>query len=70
MNMIIREDNNMDNFMRGILSRVLTEEIENQKKWKEDDEKMGFVGTDRDDNIKRIEKFMEENEIPKFFKCY
>ena len=57
----------MDAFMKSILSRVLSDEIRNQKKWKEDEKKMGFSDayTDRDYNIKRIIEFMEENDIPR-----
>ena len=56
----------MDNFMKGILSRVLSEEIQNQMKWKEQDKGFGFpddVLEHRDDNIKRIRQFMHENNI-------
>lgn len=58
----------MDAFMKGILSRVLSDEIRNQKKWQEDERKMGFSDdrTHRDANIAHIEKFMEENDIPWF----
>ena len=58
----------MDAFMKGILSRVLSDEIRNQKKWQEDERKMGFSDdrTDRDYNIKKITEFMEENDIPWF----
>lgn len=57
----------MDAFMKSILSRVLSDEIRNQKKWQEDEKKMGFSDeyTDRDYNIKRITEFMEENDIPR-----
>ena len=62
----------MDAFMKGILSRVLTEEVENQKKWWEDEKRQGMPDeiTNRKGNIDRIEKFMEENDIPHFQKCY
>ena len=55
----------MDAFMKSILSRVLSDEIRNQKKWQEDEKKMGFPDeyTDRDYNIKRITEFMKENDI-------
>ena len=61
----------MDNFMRRILSRVLTEEIENQKIWWENEQKDGIPDelTNRKNNIERIEKFMAENDIPKHFFC-
>ena len=51
--------------MKSILSRVLSDEIRNQKKWQEDEKKMGFPDeyTDRDYNIKRITEFMKENDI-------
>ena len=56
----------MDAFMKGILSRVLSDEIRNQKKWQEDERKMGFSDdrTHRDYNIQKITEFMEENDIP------
>ena len=55
----------MDAFMKSILSRVLSDEIRNQKKWQEDEKKMGLsdVYNDRDYNIKRITEFMKENDI-------
>lgn len=58
----------MDAFMKGILSRVLSDEIRNQEKWKEDERKMGFSDdrTHRDYNIQKITEFMEENDIPWF----
>ena len=61
---------NMDAFMKGILSRVLSDEIRNQQKWKEDERKQGFPDdvTHRDANIAHIKKFMEENDIPWFEK--
>ena len=61
----------MDAFMKGILSRVLSEEIRNQEMWKEDERKMGFPDdrTHRDANIAHIKQFMEDNEIP-FYQVY
>lgn len=55
----------MDAFMKSILSRVLSDEIRNQKKWQEDEKKMGLsdVYNDRDYNINRITEFMKENDI-------
>ena len=55
----------MDAFMKSILSRVLSDEIRNQKEWQEDEKKMGLsdVYNDRDYNIKRITEFMKENDI-------
>ena len=51
--------------MKSILSRVLSDEIRNQKKWQEDERKMGFSDyyINRDYNIKKIIEFMEENDI-------
>ena len=60
----------MDGFMKGILSRTLTEEIENQLKWKDDDVQRGLSGDERDDNIARIKQFMQDNDIPTYVKCY
>lgn len=61
----------MNNTMKGILSRVLSEEIENQKAWKED-EMMTWEsdGLDRDKNIEIIEEFMKENDIPIYHRYY
>lgn len=58
----------MDDFMRGILSRCLTEEIERQEDWKQSDIEIGFDPKRRDDNISRIREFMEMNEIPAYIK--
>lgn len=54
----------MSEFMRSILTRLLNQECANQLKWKEQDIKYGFSGDERDDNIKRIHEYMEENNIP------
>ena len=61
----------MDAFMKGILSRVLTEELANQKKWQEDERRQGMPDEicNRDYNIARITEFMEQNNIPYFQKC-
>lgn len=61
----------MNNTMKGILSRVLSEEIENQKAWKED-EMMTWEsdGLDRDKNIEIIQEFMKENDIPIYHRYY
>lgn len=54
----------MDNFMKSVLSRVLSQEIGNQLKWKESDIKNGYSdGSDRDDNIARIKQFMNDTGI-------
>ena len=50
--------------MKSVLSRVLSQEIGNQLKWKENDINNGFSdGTDRNNNIARIKKFMSDNDI-------
>lgn len=61
----------MDAFMKSILSRVLSDEIRNQEKWKEDERREGFPDSvcHRDANIAHIKQFMEENEIPWFEHC-
>ena len=49
--------------MKSILSRVLSQEIGNQKRWaREEQEKYG-ISSDREYIIDRIKAFMEENEI-------
>lgn len=54
----------MDDFMRTILSRVLSQEIGNQMRWKDEDIKNGFGdGADRDKNIGKIKEFMKQNGI-------
>ena len=56
----------IDDFMKAILRRTLSEEIRNQMKWKQDDIKRDFpqeMIDRRDDNIKRIREFMEQNDI-------
>lgn len=53
----------MNEMIKRILSRVLTEEIEKQKEWAKDEDNI----TDRDYIIKEIEKFMEENGIEKMY---
>ena len=53
----------MDDFMISILSRVLSQEIGNQKRWaREEQEKYG-ISSDREYTIDKIKAFMEENEI-------
>ena len=54
----------MTNTMNSILSRVLSQEIAHQERWKKDDIAMGFSGTDRDEYIIEIKRFMESNKIP------
>lgn len=54
----------MDNFMRSILSRVLSEEIGKQQHWADLEEKE--LGTDRsarENNAKRIREFMDNTGI-------
>lgn len=54
----------MDRFMNSILSRVLSEEIGRQLRWADKEEKeFGMDRSNREDNAKRIKKFMDENEI-------
>lgn len=58
----------MNEVMKGILSRCLTEEIERQNKWKKQDIEYGFDGKQRDLIISDIRDFMETNEIPVYIK--
>lgn len=54
----------MDDFMRSILSRVLSEEIGKQQHWADLEEKeLGADRSDREDNAKRIREFMDKNDI-------
>lgn len=54
----------MDEFMKGILSRVLSEEIAKQQKWADREERdFGMDRSNREDNVKRIQEFMDKNEI-------
>lgn len=54
----------MDDFMISILSRVLSQEIGNQKRWaREEQEKYGIYSADREYTIDKIKAFMEENKI-------
>ena len=52
----------MDDFMKSILSRVLSQEIGNQKRWAKQEQDRR-VYTDREHTIDKIKKFMEENNI-------
>lgn len=49
--------------MNAILSRILSEELGNQEKWKIKDSNNGFDTTDRDEAIQEIKNFMIENNI-------
>lgn len=49
--------------MNSILSRVLSEELGRQAKWKIKDSDNGFDTTDRDEAIQDIKNFMSENNI-------
>ena len=54
----------MDNFMRGILSRVLSEELANQVYWSQKElDEFDIPMVDRESNIKNIKKFMQDNDI-------
>lgn len=54
----------MNDFMRSILSRVLSEEIGRQQHWADLEEKeFGTDRSDREDNAKRIREFMDKNGI-------
>lgn len=54
----------MDTFMKSILSRVLSEEIGKQQKWADREEKeYGLDRANREDNVKRIQQFMKDNDI-------
>lgn len=54
----------MDKFIRGILSRVLSEELARQKYWaKKELAEFDMPPVDRERNIKSIYKFMQDNDI-------
>lgn len=50
--------------MNDILSRILSQEIAHQEIWKKKDiEKWGTERLDRDEIVKKIKAWMEQNEI-------
>ena len=54
----------MDDFMRSILSRVLSEELAQQKLWQQKElEQFGIDPADRNTTISKIQQFMEDNDI-------
>ena len=54
----------MSECMRSILSRVLSQEIGHQEKWKnEEEDKYGRCMGDRDEYVEEIRQFMKENNI-------
>lgn len=54
----------MTTLMKGILGRVLSQEIAHQENWKKDDiERFGEDKVARDDIINKIKEFMKENDI-------
>ena len=54
----------MTNVMKGILSRILSQEIAHQEQWQKDDiERFGEDITKRDEIIEEIKSFMDENGI-------
>lgn len=61
----------MNSIMKGILSRLLSQEIANQERWQQDEiKKFGKQQIDRDKIIKNIKDFMRENEIGFSERCY
>lgn len=61
----------MNSIMKGILSRLLSQEIANQERWQQDEiKKYGKQQIDRDKIIKNIKDFMRENEIEFSERCY
>ena len=55
----------MDSVLKSILSRVLTQEIKNQREWEREDIELGIDFGERKEYIKKIEEFMSENGIEK-----
>ena len=54
----------MTDLMKGILSRILSQEIAHQEQWQKDDiERFGEDITKRDEIIEEIKSFMDENGI-------
>lgn len=50
--------------IKAIMTRILNQEIEQQRKWQQSEAKAGFGGmTDREAIITEIKQFMEENGI-------
>jgi hypothetical protein len=58
-----KEDTNMTARVNAILSRVLSEEIGRQEKWKNKDMDNGFNTTDRDEAVAELQQFMRDNDI-------
>lgn len=58
---LIKEVQDMTTRMNAILGRVLSQELAKQEVWGKQDIANGFPG--RDDVIKEIKDFMEENNI-------
>jgi len=54
----------VDDFMSGILSRVLSDEVREQEKWRAQEMAAGYDVKNRDNIIKGIKLFMLDNEIP------
>lgn len=53
----------MTSTLKSVFSRVLSEEIGKQEKWKNNDEDNGFDASHRDEVVKEIQQFMRDNEI-------
>lgn len=49
--------------VNAILSRVLSEELGRQEKWKNQDTDNGFDTTDRDEAVTELQQFMRDNNI-------
>lgn len=61
---LYKEEETMDEFMKSILSRVLSEEIGKQQYWGFVEEKeYGTDPSNREDNARRIRQFMTDNDI-------
>lgn len=55
----------MTDLIKGVLSRVLSEELAHQENWKKDDASKHHAGViDRDSIMEEIRTYMKENDIP------
>lgn len=53
----------MTDTMKSVLSRVFSQEIGKQEKWKNEDEERGFDASDRYEVVADIQDFMRDNQI-------
>jgi hypothetical protein len=55
---------NMTDTVRSILTRILNQECDNQRRWEQEDIQLGIDFGERQEYIDELHKYMEENGIP------